>query len=429
MIKSDPDISQPPTVIMVTAYGREEIRKQAESAEIDMFLVKPVTNSLLFDAITETFGKSGGRKSTSIKHGFEEISEIGNIRGARVLLAEDNEINQQVARELLEKAGLIVTIANNGKEAIEKVEGSEFDLVLMDVQMPEMSGLEATGCIRKDPRFSNLPIVAMTAQAMTGDREKCIEAGMDDYLTKPININELFSALVKWIKPKDRKMTDTDTSEKSLQTDELRSEDAQLPTLPGIDVESSLIRVGGNMKLYKKLLIKFRDDYSNSFDEIQRAIENNNLNDAERYAHTVKGVAGNIGVNKLQKIAGDLETGIRKRETDRYDSMLKKYSKELSKALTTLKDLEPEEDRDKKEGVSDARAASPDELVELLEGLMPHIKTRKPKKCAPALEQITKVSWPDHLGKKTKELTKLIGKYKFKEAEAIAESIISKLKN
>jgi len=109
--------------------------------------------------------------------------------------------------------------------------------------------------------------------------------------------------------------------------------------------------------------------------------------------------------------------------------MLKKYSKELSKALTTLKDLEPEEDRDKKEGVSDARAASPDELVELLEGLMPHIKTRKPKKCAPALEQITKVSWPDHLGKKTKELTKLIGKYKFKEAETIAESIISKLKN
>ena len=155
----------------------------------------------------EAFGKNGGRKSRSKKYGVKKNKEIGNIRGSKVLLAEDNEINQQVATELLvEKAGLIVTIANNGKEAIKEVEGSEFDLVLMDVQMPEMGGFEATGCIRKNPRFSNLPIVAITAQAMTGDREKCIEAGMDDYITKPIDVNELFSALVKWIKPKERKI-------------------------------------------------------------------------------------------------------------------------------------------------------------------------------------------------------------------------------
>ncbi len=427
MIQNDPGIPKAPTIIMLTAYGREEIRKQAKSVEIDVFLVKPVTNSLLFDAITEAFGKNGGRKSRSIKRGFEEIREIEKIRGGKVLLAEDNEINQQVARELLEKACLIVTIANNGKEAIEKVEGSEFDLVLMDVQMPEMGGHEATGCIRENPRFSNLPIVAMTALAMTGDREKCIEAGMDDYITKPIDINELFSALVKWIKPKDRKITDTDTSEKSFQTDEELVEDDQLPNLPGVDVESGLIRVGGNMGLYKKLLIKFRDDYSNSFNEIKAALNNDNLEEAERFAHTVKGVAGNIGINKLQKIAGDLEAVIRKQETDRYDIMLKKYSKELSKVLTTLKDLEPEGDRYKEEGVSDTQATSSDELVELVEGLVSHIKTRKPKKCAPAIEQISKLSWPDHLGKKVKQLTKLIGKYKFKEAEKIAESIISKL--
>ncbi len=327
------------------------------------------------------------------------------------------------------KAGLIVTIANNGKEAIKEVEGSEFDLVLMDVQMPEMGGLEATSCIRENPRFSNLPIVAITAQAMTGDREKCIEAGMDDYITKPIDINELFSALVKWIKPKDRKITDVDTSEKSFQIDEERSEDTQLPTLHGIDVESSLIRVGGNRKLYKKLLIEFRDDYSNSFHDIKTALNNDNLEEAERFVHSIKGVAGNLGINKLHKIASDLEAGIRKRETDRYDIMLKKYSKELSKLLTTLKDLEPEEDRYKKEGVSDTQATSSDELVELLEGLVPHIKARKPKKCASAIEQISRLSWPDHLGKKVKELIKLIGRYKFKEAETIAESIIHKLKN
>ena len=216
MILNDPGIPKTPTIIMVTAYGREEIRKQAESVNIGVFLVKPVTQSLLFDAIMEAFDKNGGRKSKSIKYGDKNISEIKNIKGTKVLLAEDNEINQQVARELLEKAGLIVTISNNGKEAIKEIEGSEFDLVLMDVQMPEMGGLEATGCIRGNPRFSNLPIVAMTAQAMTGDREKCLEAGMDDYITKPIDVNELFSTLVKWIKPKDRKITDTDTSEKSI---------------------------------------------------------------------------------------------------------------------------------------------------------------------------------------------------------------------
>jgi polar amino acid transport system substrate-binding protein len=430
-IKNNPDIPHHPTIIMVTAYGREEVKKEADNAGINNFLVKPINHSLLYDTVMETFGNKAEPKPRSIKHGVKKISEIGNISGAKVLLAEDNEINQQVARELLEKAGLRVTIANNGKEAIEKVEGSEFELVFMDVQMPEMNGFEATGCIRKNPRsrIRNLPIVAMTAQAMTGDREKCIEAGMDDYITKPIDINELHSVLVKWIKPKDRKIADADTPQKSLQIDEELLEDDQLPTLPGFDVESSLIRVGGNRKLYKKLLIKFRDDYSNSFHEIKGAIENNNLNDAERYAHTVKGVAGNIGISKLHKIAGDLEAGIRKRETDRYDSMLKKYSRELSKVLTALKDLEPEEDISKKEGVSNTRAASPDELVELLEGLMPHIKTRKPKKCAPAIEQISRLSWPDHLDKKIKELTKLIERYKFKEAEIILESVISKLKS
>ena len=184
----------------------------------------------------EAFGNKAEPKPRSIKHGVKKINEIEKIRGSKVLLTEDNEINQQVARELLEKADLIVTIANNGKEAIEKVEGSEFELVFMDVQMPEMNGLEATGCIRKNPRSSirNLPIVAMTAQAMAGDREKCIEAGMDDYITKPIDINELHSVLVKWIKPKDRKIADADTSEKSIQIDEELTEDDQLPTLPGL---------------------------------------------------------------------------------------------------------------------------------------------------------------------------------------------------
>jgi CheY-like chemotaxis protein len=426
-IKSDPDIPQFPTIIMVTAYGKEEIRKQAESVEIDAFLVKPVTSSLLFDAIMEAFGKNGERMSMSIKYGVEEIREIGNIRGAKVLLVEDNEINQRVAAELLEKASLNVTIANNGKEAIKALEGSEVDLVLMDVQMPEMGGFEATEHIRENPRFSNLPIVAMTAQAMTGDREKCIEVGMDDYITKPIDINELFCVLVKWIKPKERESNDTDTSQKDFQTDEKPSEDAQLPTLPGIDINSGLIRVGGNMKLYKKLLIKFRNDYSKSLSEIKTALENGNFNEAERFVHSIKGVTGNIGINKLYKITADFEAIIRKRETGKYKAMLNQYSRELNNTLTSLQVLKDEDDKYKK-GKEGATQAKPSEnFAELLESLLANIKTRKPKKCAPIIEEISKIVWPVHLDTKITELIKLIGRYKFKEAEMILRSIINKL--
>jgi two-component system sensor histidine kinase/response regulator len=426
-IKSDPNLPHPPTIIMVTAYGREEIRKQASNVDIDLFLVKPVTHSLLFDTIMDAFSINVSSKSRSKNYGIEEIREIGNIKGAKVLLAEDNEINQQVATELLEKAGLRVTIANNGKEAIKAVEGSEFDLVLMDVQMPEMGGLEATGCIRENPQFSNLPIVAITAQAMTGDREKCIEAGMDDYITKPIDVNELFSILVKWIKPKDRKITDMETLEISFKTDKKKSEDAQLPTLPGIDINTGLIRIGNNMPLYKKLLVKFRNDYSNSFNEIKASLDNGNLEEAERFVHSIKGVAGNIGINKLYKITGDFEAIIRKRDAKKYKTMLNQYSKELSSTLTSLQALKDEDGIYKKAETSNTQSKSSEELVELLESLLANIKTRKPKKCAPALEEISKSIWPGHLDKKIKELIKLLERYKFKEAETSLKSITKNL--
>ncbi|MCP4254489.1 MAG: response regulator [Candidatus Scalindua sp.] len=198
-INNSHDITKTPKIIMLTAYEREEVG----NAEYSSFLVKPIQPSLLFDTIMEVFGKKAVKKIHSIKHGFGRIREIETIRGSNVLLAEDNVISQQVTRMLLEKAGMVVTIANNGKEVIEKIANAEFDLAFMVVQMPEMDGLDTTKWLRRIPRFSNLPIVAMTTQTMAGDREKCIEAGMDDYITKPIDINKLFSALEKWIKPKE----------------------------------------------------------------------------------------------------------------------------------------------------------------------------------------------------------------------------------
>lgn len=427
-IKQSSDIPKTPTVIMVTAYGRDEIRMQADMAGVHNFLVKPVNQSLLFDTISEVFGQKGESTSPSTKLGGGKIKGTEAIRGAKVLLVEDNEINQQVATELLEQAHVIVTVAKNGKEAIMEIEETQFDLVLMDLQMPEMGGFEATREIRSNPRFRGLPIVAMTAQAMAGDREKCIEAGMNDYVTKPIDITTLFSVLVKWIKPFGKEELGEDTVQQTMQPGKEGEGDEILPPLPGIDIESALARVAGNRKLYKKLLIKFRDEYTDSFDVLKKTLNDNDLKEAEIYAHTIKGVSGNIGVNTLQKIASDLECVIRKRETNRYDGLLKTYYQELNLVLNSLQDLKPLENENIGKGVRGTLSDSPGVYVQLLENFVAQIKTRKPKKCAPVVEKILKLSWTETLEKEIKELSHLIGKYKFKEAEAIAESIIRDLK-
>ena len=185
IIKNHPNLKAIPKIIMLTAYGREEVVRRAEEAQLDGFMVKPMNPSLLFESIMEVFGKKFAREEFGERiKAQQEILGLENIRGAQILLVEDNEINQEVAIELLMQKGCNITVANNGKEAVEKVNQAEFDCVLMDIQMPEMDGYEATRAIRKNERFTSLPIVAMTANVMQGDREKCIEAGMSDHVAK-----------------------------------------------------------------------------------------------------------------------------------------------------------------------------------------------------------------------------------------------------
>ena len=224
------------------------------------------------------------RPCTRWKGSDEE--ELRKIRGARVLLAEDNEINQQVAKEILEQAGLVVSIANNGKEAVEMVKAGNFEVVLMDIQMPVMGGFEATQEIRKDGRFKDLPIIAMTAHAMAGDREKSLEAGMNDHVTKPIDPDQLFSALVRWIKPGKREMSES--ASESLIPEE-GGEDLLPSELPGISIASGLDRVGGNKQLYAKLLCKFRDGQENAVEQIKAALQSGDVDTAARLGSHGKG--------------------------------------------------------------------------------------------------------------------------------------------
>ena len=203
-ITSERNIPTIPTVIMVTAYGREGVRRQAEDAGIKAFLVKPVTPSDLFDTIMEVFGAKHKNTGPAETTGRQKAACLEYLEGTRLLVAEDNEVNQLVARELLQSAGMEVVIAADGARAVDEVGKSEFDIVLMDIQMPRMGGIEAMKLIRAqlaEAGRQSIPIVALTANAMQGASEEYRGEGMDDYLTKPINPKALEAILMKWLVP------------------------------------------------------------------------------------------------------------------------------------------------------------------------------------------------------------------------------------
>ena len=199
-IKSDETLRHRPAIVLVTAFGREEVREEAERLQLDGFLLKPVTKSMIVDTLVNVFADGG-----EDLRGAADGEQASRLRGARILLTEDNEINQQIAVELLEGAGATVTVANNGREAVEMLSGPghpPFDVVMMDLQMPEMDGYQATAKLRSDSRLAALPIIAMTAHATVEERQRCLAAGMNDHVAKPIDPAALFEAVGRFYKPR-----------------------------------------------------------------------------------------------------------------------------------------------------------------------------------------------------------------------------------
>ena len=391
-----------------------------------------VGSTFIFTAV---FGRHS-EKREEISRSRGDVQGLENIRGARILLAEDNEINQQVAREILEQADLVVEIANDGKEALDMAKKNQYDLILMDIQMPEMNGFEATKAIRelKDPETSDqhpassLPIIAMTAHAMAGDREKSIEGGMNDHVVKPINPDELFSALVKWIKPGEREFVPKTGEETQEGTPATPSAKVELPEkIEGIDLKEGVIRVGGNEKLYRTLLMKLRDDYAATDQEIKNLLQSEKAGEAERLAHSIKGVAGNVGAGLLQESAAALEHAIKEGETDSYEEKISAFGEVLKDVVTALGVL-GEEEAETADSDKAGPEATPDELAAALEELLPHLKTRKPKPCKEAMTRIKDLKWPSEFSMEIADLDRLIKKYKFKDALPLAEALQAGLK-
>jgi two-component system, sensor histidine kinase and response regulator len=346
-IKSDETLKEQPAIVLVTAFGREEVREEAERVGLDGFLVKPVTKSMLVDTLVSVFATPD---ETGAAPGATEEAVATRLRGARILLTEDNEINQQIAVELLEGVGATVQVANNGREAVEQLTASPtaFDLVLMDLQMPEMDGHQATAKIRSDPRFANLPILAMTAHATIEEQQRCLAAGMNDHISKPIDPALLFETVGRFYKPataaapSDQSAGSKEEGHGNAQEKPPAAKSQDLPSVEGLDTKDGLTRVASNQKLYLKLLRQFAEQQGPSVEQITTALVHGDTALAERLAHTLKGVAGNIGAKPVQAAAGVVEKLIHDRAAAaETESALRQVAAALDPLLAQLRNLLP----------------------------------------------------------------------------------------
>jgi len=346
IIKRDDRLQHVPKIVMVTGFGREDVRTQAEEIGIDGYLLKPVNSSLLFDTLVDLFGIAGlGDHASRVR---KDDAPVHDATGIRVLLVEDNEMNQQVATELLESAGATVTVANHGGEAVKILtEGNQappFDVVFMDLQMPQMDGFTATKLLRRDPRLQKFPIIAMTAHALVEERQRCLDAGMNDHVSKPIDPDNLFSTLLRWAKPRPKSTVESQAQPVKVKP----SDEVILPEIAGINVADGLNRVAGNRRLYRDLLGQFAAKQADAAAQISAALESVDSKLAERIAHTVKGVAGNLAMADVQSAAQKVEKAIREGQDvavplDAFSTVLGSQVCTIERALRESAPAQPDE--------------------------------------------------------------------------------------
>jgi two-component system sensor histidine kinase/response regulator len=349
-------LANPPRCVMVTAFGREEVVRAAAQAGVDDVLIKPVNASLLFDVTMRLLGNAmdSPQSPTDTLQGSPEglasdLQRLAPIAGARILLAEDNEFNQDVAVDLLSQAGLVVEVAENGEIAVAKALAHPPDLILMDMQMPVLDGVAATRRLREYPQFAHLPILAMTANAMQDDRQRCLDAGMNDHIPKPIDPDKLFASLLRHIAPRPAAKqapttpptaSPTTPPTPSLTTPQTPSPISATPAAPppagqenaappkaqaaavmqpeadpldavnGLDWRNGLRRLLNNRAGYEKMLRRFQTGQAEAALALKKSLTDGDVESAQRQAHTLKGIAGTLGADLLQEHSGALETAL-----------------------------------------------------------------------------------------------------------------------
>jgi two-component system sensor histidine kinase/response regulator len=338
-------------IILMTAFGKEPEGLDIKKDGISGFLTKPIYQSMLFNAIMDAFGKEQLKKVGKEEAIITSASIYKKrLKGIQVLVAEDNPTNQEIALAILEGAGMVVAVVKNGSEAVKAFQGGGFDAILMDIQMPEMDGYEATRMIRRREeesgivrRTERIPIIAMTAHAMKGDEEKCLEAGMDAYVSKPINQNRLFRTL--WHSLESHRISMQQDIEPEASTDEKQSEEGTngLPAeLPGIKISKALKALNIDGNIFKTILINFLENNKDTMSKIRSAFGNEDWESLMHLSHSLKGSAGNIGADELYRTGMDLEMASTSREASVKPpalSLVDALDASLNKVLTSLETL------------------------------------------------------------------------------------------
>ncbi|MBF0195364.1 MAG: response regulator [Magnetococcales bacterium] len=424
-IQSDSSLSKTPKIIMVSAYEAETILRSKDNFKIDGFLTKPVTSSSLLDMSMVTMGYNDHLYENSQSADLEELSYepeiVNNIRGAKILLVEDNEINQQIAKELLEMIPFIVVVANNGHLGIEKIKSEKFDAVLMDIQMPVMDGYAATRKIRLDKQFDSLPIIAMTANAMAGDREKALATGMVDHVAKPINPKKLFEALAKWIKPGERDIP------KEFLVREQATELATipLPQLPGVDMNAGVARLGGNRASYLKLLQKFATNQEHAVNKIQVALQEGDRELAIRLAHTLKGTTASIGAMELSNIAKDLELKLITDQGDPEQSQLIAVADGLATLIANINYSLVPKNHDSNQQPQDVELPPSQEIISHINKIKDMI-LEYDSETEEAIDELMGLNLSSSLNNSLQEVQKYVGQYDFDSASEALETLVAK---
>ena len=302
-------------IMLISAYAGKEEEARCADLGVNVFLPKPITASSFFDAIMEAEGT--GARVVRRHHAAPLTREY---RGVKALLAEDNEANQMVATELLALLGIDLDIANNGREAVEMAHAKPdaYVCILMDMQMPEMDGLEATRAIRADAACRDLPIIAMTANAMKKDLDACLAAGMNDHVTKPIDRAVLAATLRRWLPASSRLAPGDSATESASPTEVLSPTDvpSPIPELEGLNLTGAVTRLGIGFDALRRLLVRFADGQARTVTELGAAVEGGDTTAAARHAHAIAGAAGNLGADDLREAAKALEMAARAGRTD-----------------------------------------------------------------------------------------------------------------
>jgi PAS domain S-box-containing protein len=332
-IRQAEDLPAVPKIILVTAYGDEEVARRGQ-VELDGYLAKPVSASSLLDAVMNAFRPASGQHHLTSANLEAGPSGVTLLQGAQVLLVEDNDFNQLVATELLSLLGVEVTLAENGQKALDLIRSRAFDAVLMDLQMPVMDGYEATRQLRADPAFNELPVLAMTAHAMVQERERCQALGMNDYITKPINPDELAATLAKWLRPAAPQPAESPAPEVAGVPEGSAPSD---PDNPNLFVETWLSDPQGEQDLREDALGKFLGQQALTAERIREALAGGDREAAERLAQAILPGAGQIGAVALAAAAQVLQEAIHAGAPGAVEAGLIRFEGELAKVITGLK--------------------------------------------------------------------------------------------